>query len=86
MKLNKIKNNPGLSRQGLAQIVVNSFNRQAYTGRKIIQWKRSWIKDCTIPGTKAENHKHVVSWMEDKDLILSLKKWSGKSEESKMIL
>ena len=38
MQLNKKKDNPGLNRQGLAQIVANSFNRRAYTGRKIIQW------------------------------------------------
>ncbi len=61
MKLNKKKDNPGLNRQGLAQIVANSFNRQAYTGRKIIQWERSWVENCTIPGTKAGRHKHVVS-------------------------
>ena len=52
MKLNKKKDNPGLNRQDLAQIVANSFNRQAYTGRKIIEWERSWVKDRTIPGTK----------------------------------
>ncbi len=61
MKLNKKKDNPGLNRQDLAQIVANSFNRRAYTGRKIIQWERSWVKDRTIPGTKAGKYKHVVS-------------------------
>ncbi len=38
MQLNKEKDNPGLNQQGLAQIVTNSFNRRAYTGRKIIHW------------------------------------------------
>ena len=71
--LNKKKDNPGLNRQGLAQIAANSFNRQAYIGRKIIQWKRSWVKACTVLGTKAGEHKHVVSYVEDEDLILSVK-------------
>ena len=39
MKLNKMKDNSGLNRQGLAQIVANSFNSQTYTGRKSIQWE-----------------------------------------------
>ena len=85
MQLNKEKDNPCLNQQGLAQIVANNFNRQVYTRQKIIYWERSWVKDCTIPGTKAGKHKHVVSWMEDEDLILSVKEWSRKSGESKLI-
>ncbi len=85
MKLNEKKDNPGLNRQSLAQIVTNSFNRLAYTGWKIIQWKRSWVKDRIIPRIKAKKHKHVVSLMGNKDLILSVKEWSGKSRENKMI-
>ncbi len=77
--------NSGLNRQGLAQIVANSFNRRAYIRRKIIQWERSWVKDCTIPDTKAGKHKHVISLMKDEDLIFTVKEWSGKSGENKMI-
>ena len=36
MQLNKKKDNLGLNRQSLAQIVAQSFNRQVYTGQKII--------------------------------------------------
>ena len=85
MQLKKEKDNPNLDRQGLAQIVANSFNRRAYTGRKIIQWERSWVNNRTIPCTKAGKHRHIVSWMEDEDLILSVKEWSRKSGESKLI-
>ncbi len=60
MKLNKKEDNPGLNRQSSAQIIANSFNKRAYTGQKIIQWERSWVKDCTIPGTKVGKHKHIV--------------------------
>ncbi len=56
MKLNKTKDDPGSHWQGSAQVVVNSFNRRAYTGRKIIQWERSWVQNYTIPGTKAGKH------------------------------
>ena len=73
IKLNKKKDNPGLNRQGLAQIAAISFNRRAYTRRKIIQWERSWVKDCTILGTKAGRHNHIVSWKENEDLIFSMK-------------
>ena len=83
MQLNKKKDNPGLNRRSLAQIVAHSFNRRAYTGRKIIQLERSWVKTQKIPYTKAGKHLHVVSWMEDEDLILSLKEWSRKTGESK---
>ena len=84
MQLNKKKDNPGLNRQSLAQIVAKSFNRRAYTGRKIVLWERSWVKHRTIRSTKAGKHKHVVSWMDDEDLILSVKEWSRKSGESKV--
>ena len=84
MHLNKEKDNPGLNRQGLVQVVAQSFNRQGYTGQKMIQWGRSWVNSCTIPGTKAELSKHTLSWMENKDLALSIKEWSKKAGESKV--
>ena len=83
MQLNKEKNNPGLNRQSLAQLVAQSFNRRACTGRKIIQWERSWMNSRTIPGTKAGTNKHILSWMEDEDLVLSVKEWSKNIGESK---
>lgn len=61
MKLNKEKDNSGLNQQGLARILAQSFNSQPYTGQKIIQWGRSWVKSCTIPGTKAGLNKHTLS-------------------------
>ena len=84
MQLNKEKDNPGLNRQSLARIVAQSFNRRAYTGRKVIQWERLWVKSRTIPGTKAGLNKHTLSWMEDEDLVLSIKEWSKKAGESKV--
>lgn len=36
MDSNKEKDNPGLDRENLAQIVTKSFNRRDYTRRKII--------------------------------------------------
>ena len=73
MQLNKEKDNPGLDRQSLAQIVAQSLNRRAHTGRKIIQLERSRMKTRNIPCTKAGKHLHTVSWMEDEDLILAIK-------------
>lgn len=73
MKLGKKKDNPDLNQQSLARIVAQNFNRQAYTGRKIVQWEQLWVKSCVIPGTKAGTNKYHLSWMEDEYLVLSVK-------------
>ena len=44
------------------------------------------MKSRTIPGTKTGTHKHNLSWMKDEDLVLSIKEWSKKTEESKFEL
>lgn len=69
MQLSKEKDNPDLNRQGLARFLAQSFNRRAYTGRKIIHWERSCVKSRVIPGTKARSNKHNLSWIEDEDLV-----------------
>lgn len=79
MQFNKEKDNPGLNRQGLAKIVAQSFNRHAYTGRK-----RSWVKDRVIPRTIAGTTKHTLSWMEDENLVLSVREWGKRTGESKV--
>ena len=84
MQLSKEKDNPGLNRQSLARIVAQSFNRRAYTGQKIKHLERSWVKSCVIPSIKAGSNKHNLSWMEDEDLVLSVKKWSKKAGENKV--
>ncbi len=84
MWLSKKKDNPILDRQSLAQIVAQSLNRRAYTGQKIIHLERSWVKYRVIPSTKAGSNKHNLSWMEDEDLVLSIKEWSKKAGESKV--
>lgn len=72
------KDNPGLNRQELARIVAQSFNKRTYTGRKIVQWERSWMKHRVIPRTKARTIKHHLTWMEDEDFVLSVREWSKK--------
>ena len=84
MQLNKEKDNPQLNRRKLARIVAQSFNKRRYTGRKIIQWERSWVKLRVIPDTKAGNRKRDLSWMEYEDLVLSIKEWAKKEGESKL--
>ena len=81
MQLNKEKDNLQLNRRKLAQIVAQSFNKRSYTGRKIVQWERSWVKSRVIPNTKAGNLKGDLSWMEDEDLVLSIKEWAKKEGE-----
>ena len=83
MQINKGKNTLDLDRQGLARIVAQSFNKKAYTGRKIVEWERSWVKHRVIPNTKAGNNKSGLCWMEDEDLVLSVKDWIKKTGESK---
>lgn len=72
-----------LDRQILARIVAQSLNRHAYTGRKIAQWERLWVKYQKIPNTKAGDNKRNLSWMKDEDLVLSIKDWTKKTSESK---
>lgn len=80
MQLNKEKNIVQLDRQRLARIFAQSFNRQAYIGRKIVQSERSWMRYRVIPSTMAGGHKTNLSWMEDEDLILSVKDWACESK------
>ena len=84
MQLNKEKNNPQLNRQGLARLVAQSFNKRRYTARKVVQWERSWVQLRVIPNTKAGNKKGDLSWMDDEDLVLSIKDWAKKTGESKL--
>ena len=44
------------------------------------------MKSRIISDTKAGIHKHTLSWMEDEDLVLSIKKWSKKTGENKFKL
>ena len=37
-------------------------------------------------GTKAGLNKHTLSWMEDEDLVLSVKEWNKREGESKLII
>lgn len=76
LQQNKDRDNPGKARQDLARIVSQNFRRRNHTGRKIIQWERSWIASQVIPETKAGSHKHNTTWMEDEDLIMSIKEWA----------
>ena len=84
MQLNKEKDNLHLTRRDLAQIVAQSFNKKRYTGKKIVQWERSWVKLRVIPDIKAGNREGDLSWMEDEDLVFSIKKWAKKEGESKL--
>ena len=83
IQLNKEKNIIQLDWQDLAQIVAQSFNRQAYIGRKIVQGERSWVKDKVISSTQAGGNKKIFLWMEDEDLIFSGKEWTTKMSKSK---
>ena len=83
MQLNKEKDNPQCDRQALAQMVAQSFNKRKYTGRKVVQWERSWMKFRVIPTTEAGHKKRDLSWMEDEDLVLSIKDWTKRTGESK---
>ena len=85
MQLNKEKDDPQLNKRKLAQIVAQSFNKRSYTGRKIVQWERSWVKSRVIPDTKAGNQKRDLSRIEDEDFVLSIKEWAKKEGESKLI-
>ena len=61
MQLNKKKDNLQYDRQALARIVAQNFNKRKYTGRKIVQWERFWMKLRVISTTKAGHKKGDLS-------------------------
>jgi hypothetical protein len=58
-------------RRGLATIVAKNYGRGTTTGRKIVQWEKSWIESRTIPEGKAGGKQHGVSWMDDEEILLA---------------
>ena len=76
LQQNKDRDNPGKHRQDLARIVSQNFRRRNHTARKIIQWEKSWIASRVILETKAGSHRHNTTWMDDEDLIMSIKEWA----------
>src|SRR6266516_8080186 len=48
------------SRRQLATIVARTYGRGIHTGRKIVQWERSWVNHRTIPESKAGKHKQHI--------------------------
>jgi len=62
---------PDCNRLKLAEIVASKYNKSKYTGRRIIQWERSWVIDCIIPEGKAEGY-HKASLLNDEEIFLTL--------------
>jgi hypothetical protein len=52
--------------------------------RKIVQWEKSWIKDRTIPESKAGKHKHNISWMDDEGLLSAVQEFIKSQGESQL--
>lgn len=59
-------------------MVAQSFNKGRYIERKIVQWERLWMKLRVIPTTDAGHKKRDLSWIEDEDLVFSIKDWTKK--------
>ena len=72
---------PNIDRRGLAKIVASTNRKGSYTGTKIIQWERSWIKDRIIPDTKAGKHNHCVSWMDDEGVLIAVRDFARSQGE-----
>ena len=83
IQINKKKGNLDIKQHGLAQIIVQSFNKQAYTRRKIVQWERLWVRDCIIPYIKVGKKSDNLSWMDNEDLVFSIKEQAKNLGESK---
>ena len=82
MQSRRNQDNPRVKRCDLATIVAQRFNRGQYTGRRIIHWEKEWINTRRIAKTKAGKHKHALSWMDHKDLILAIKTWAKDEGDS----
>jgi hypothetical protein len=64
--------------------VARSCGKGGHTVRKIVQWEKSWIKDRTIPESKAGKHKHNISWMDDEGLLSAVQEFIKSQGESQL--
>jgi hypothetical protein len=64
---------PKKDRRGIAEMVAASFNRRSWTGRKIVRWERHWMKNRTIPESKAGKHRACLSWLEDEGVLCAVR-------------
>ena len=55
----------------LAEIVASNYNKSKYTGRRIIQWERSWVIDHIILEGKAGGYRKA-SLLNDEEIFLAL--------------
>ena len=63
---------PDCNRLNLAEIVASNYNKSKYTGRRIIQWERSWVIDRIIPEGKAGRYRNA-SLLNDEEIFLAIR-------------
>lgn len=85
MQLKQDRSKPEVMRQQLAIMVVQQFNKGLYITCCIINWKKEWINTGKISEIKAGKNKHILSWIDDKDLILAVKTWARRESNSKYL-
>jgi hypothetical protein len=73
---------PSKTRRELACITAHSFKRGLHTGRMIIKWAKSWVRDQKIPNTNAGRHKHHFTWMDDEDVVFAVRSFIRQQGES----
>lgn len=64
-------------------MIAQSFNKEKYTRRKIIQCEHFQVKLRVIPTTEVEHKKRYLLWMDDEDLDISIKDQTKKIGQSK---
>jgi len=64
---------PGKTQRELACMTAYSFNRGLHTGKMIVKWANSWVRDQKIPNTHAGRHKHHFTWMDDEDVMFAVR-------------
>lgn len=60
-------------RREMATSVAKDYNRQGYTGRKIVKWEREWVQKRKIPESKAGKHKKSRSWLDDEATLCAIR-------------
>jgi hypothetical protein len=76
----------GKTQRELACVTAHSFRRGYHTGKMIIKWTKSWIRNRKIPTTTAGRHKHNFTWMDDEDVVLAVRGFIQEQGESKYTL
>ena len=73
----------GKTRREMANIVATTANKGGHTGKMIVKWERQWIKDRTIPESRAGKHNACLSLLDDEGILCAVRDFAKTQGEGK---